>query len=448
MQIDDLEWQAGNSGGISPRTVDSLIERGYVDVVVEAAVERGDWFCAKAAVRELCAVAEFERAWAVMEPFAATGWLPAVSAGADVLLRWGRIEEALALVRPDGPTRETGEACRAHAEVLVKAGQVDAAITVLEPHLAEGRLLSSLVAMTAGQGRDERVLELLVPFAEEAGRVHAEGRSHALWEALDLRAEVLERSGRVDEAIRILGADVAARRFGPRNTVETYVRLLARHGRFEELRRAATGDHAREAFRPLVGLLEEEGRSGEAETMLREANAATDFPRGGESLLMELLARQGRFEEAVEAVRHTFDDPWDSLLQPAVLMLAENGLHERALRLLEEPRDPEFVEESQGWVPSNRWWLMGESGRSRQAIEEIAAATDLEPEERDTTVALLLARDGRVGEAIELLRSCAGCHAAHVLAGLLIGENRPAEAVASIPGVAAQREEAERRWNT
>ncbi|MGW7140285.1 tetratricopeptide repeat protein [Streptomyces xanthophaeus] len=447
MNVEDLQWQADKWGGVSPRVVDCLVECGHLDLVVQAADKRGDWFCARVAVRELCATEEFERAWAVMKPFAETGWLPAVSAGANILLRWGRVEEALALARPAGATWKVGEVCRAYADVLAKAGRVDEAITVLEPHLVERRVLPSLVEMTEGQGRDERVLELLAPLAEEARRVQAEGRSSALWRALDLQAEVLERSGRVEEAIRILGADVAARRYGPQNTVESYAELLARHGRIEELRQAATSGHAREALPPLVRALEDAGRAREAETMLREFIATTDYPRHCQSLLMHLLAGQKRIDEAVEVVRPTFEDPWDDLLQPAVLMLAENGLHERALRLLDE-RSPEFLEEALHWVPSNRWWLMGESGRCREAIAEVEAMPGLDAFERDTTIASLLAQDGRPDEAIELLRSHAGLGAATDLAELLIRQNRAAEAIAAIPSVAAQREDAQRWWGT
>jgi tetratricopeptide (TPR) repeat protein len=445
--VDDLEWQVGNHGGVPPRVVDSLLEHGHLDVVVRAADERNDWFCAQAAVRELRVVGEFERAWAVMKPFAATGWLPAVTAGAGILLRRGRVEEALALARSHGAAWKVGEACRAYAEVLVEAGRVDEAIAVLEPHLLEARLLASLVKLTEGQGRDERVLDLLAPLADEARRVQAEGRSHELWRALDLQAAVLERSGRADEAIRILGADVATRRFGPRTTVESYTELLARHGRIEELRRAATGGHAREALGPLVKTLEEAGRAGEAETILREFIATTDHPLDSQSLLLELLARQKRFDEAVEAVRSTFEDPWHSLLQPTVLVLADNGLHERALRLLEE-RSPEFLEDNLDWIPSNRWWLMGESGRCREAMAEIEATPELRADERDTTIAWLLAQDGRTDEAIDLLRSCARSGAATDLALLLIKQNRPVEAIAAIPGVAIQREEQKQWWST
>ncbi|WP_406447198.1 hypothetical protein OG782_00475 [Streptomyces sp. NBC_00876] len=54
----------------------------------------------------------------------------------------------------------------------------------------------------------------------------------------------------------------------------------------------------------------------------------------------------------------------------------------------------------------------------------------------------------RIDEVIELLRSHAGPSAAADLAELLIRQNRAAEAVVAIPGVAAQREDAQRRWGT
>ncbi|MYV97568.1 hypothetical protein [Streptomyces sp. SID3343] len=450
MNIDDLAWQAGAHGGVPPQTVDLLLAGGHLGVVVQAAGERGDWFCARAAARELCEVGDFEQAWGVMKPFADSGWLPAVSAGADILLRWGRVEEASALALPagaTGETGETGEACRVYAEVLVRAGRVDEAIAVLEPHLRERQLLSALVEMTEGKGRDERVLDLLVPIAEEVRRHQAEGRSHLLWKALDLQAAVLERSGRVDEAIRILGADVATRRYGPENTVESYAELLARHGRIEELRQAVTGGHERTALRPLVKALEDAGRAREAETMLREFDDTSNHPRFRRSCLMELLARQQRFDEAVEAVRSTFEEREEGLLYSAVLMLAENGLHERALQLL-EGCSAEFVEENLHWVPSNRWWLMGETGRCREAIAEVEAVPEQPFVDPATTMAWLLEQDGCEDEAIDLLRSCAGRNAATALAGLLIKQGRPAEALAAIPGVTAQREEARRRRDT
>ncbi|WP_329030553.1 MULTISPECIES: hypothetical protein [unclassified Streptomyces] len=438
MNIEDLEWQADSYGGVNPQVVDSLLERGYLDVVVQAAVEREDWFCARGAVRDLQTVGDLERAWKVMRPFTETGWLPAVSVGADILLQAGRVEEALALVRPDGERREQGEACKVYAKVLMQAGQADAAIDALMPYLRDERLLSFLVEITEGQGHDERVLDLVTSLAEEARRMHASGQRESLGGALDLQAEVLERAGRVDEAIAVLGADVAAHRSSAEIMRVSYARLLARHGRIEDLRQMATGDHEYAAFSPLVTALEEAGQPEEAENLLRDYITTTESPGNYQTLLMELLVRQGRLDDAVEAVRPTFEDRWDSLLQSAVLVLAEHGCHAQALQLLAE-RSPEFLEWNADWVPSNRWWLMGESGRCTEAIAEIEATPDLEPEERDATIAWLLAQDGRPDEAIDLLRSCSGDHATQ-LAELLVRRGRPLEALAAIPGVAAGRE--------
>ncbi|MFJ9352322.1 hypothetical protein [Streptomyces sp. NPDC101237] len=52
--------------------------------------------------------------------------------------------------------------------------------------------------MAEGQGRDERVGELLAPMAEEFR--HAPEQRDDLWGALPAQARVLERSGRVDQA--------------------------------------------------------------------------------------------------------------------------------------------------------------------------------------------------------------------------------------------------------
>ncbi|MFE2296489.1 hypothetical protein [Streptomyces sp. NPDC059452] len=415
-----------------------------MDLVVRAAAERSDWFCAQGAVRVLQAAGEFERAWAVMKPFTETGWLPAVSAGADILLAWGRVEEALTLTRPAGEEPSAG-VCEVHAETLVKCGRVDEAITFLEPHLRDRWTMRRLVTMTEGQGRDARVLKLLVPLADEARRHQRQGRPHPLWEALDLQTEVLERSGQVEEAIRVLGDDVAARRYGPQNTVQSYTQLLARHGRVEELEQAATGGHAREAFRPLIKAFTAAGRAQDAEEALRRHIATAEYPRNEQWFLIEFLVGQGRFEEAITAGRPTFEAPWESSLQGIVLLLAENGLHDRALQLLDEC-SPEFIAEHGDWIPSNRWWLMGELGRCREAIAEIEATPGLDAEERACTIAGLMAQDSRLDEAISLLAEHPGHNATTDRAHLLARRNRPTEALAAIPGVTAQRKEQEQRW--
>ncbi|MFE3498856.1 hypothetical protein [Kitasatospora sp. NPDC059160] len=202
------------------------------------------------------------------------------------------------------------------------------------------------------------------------------------------------------------------------------------------------------ALRPYVRGLEEAGSPGEAEAYLRGRIATSTYAGHYGNALLELLVRQGRFEDAVAAVAHTFDNLHDgNLLQPVLLLLAEHGLHERALELT-VGRSPEFhAENDEFWLRSNRWWLMGESGRSREAIAEIEALPPAEVHDRESTIAWLLARDGRLDEAIARLRPLLpGKGAARDLAGLLVRQGRYAEALAVVPGVAAQREEARNFW--
>ncbi|MFF4922408.1 tetratricopeptide repeat protein [Kitasatospora sp. NPDC001261] len=440
--MDDLQWQFGSYGGVPPRIVDAILERGGLEALMAAARERGDWFCAAGAVRGLCAAGEFGRAWAVVEPFAVTGWQPAVRTGADVLLRFGRVDRALELARPEGPQEDAAGEWLDYAEVLARAGRVDDAFGVLRPYEYGGWVLEALAEMTEGQGRDERVLELLAPIAEELRRGPKEHTVRGLWNVLPAQARVLERSGRADEAIRMLGADVAAHRYGPQTTVEFYAGLLGRHGRLDELRALATGPDRRVAAGPYVTALEHAGRAGEAESYLRGLIAAR-HPGWYENALMELLIRQGRFDDAVEAVEHTFDDLHDSnLLQPTMLLLAEQGRHDKALELT-EGRSPEFLAANDAfWLRPNRWWLMGEAGRAREAIAEIEALPADEVHDREPTVAWLLAQDGRIEEAMARLRPLPGKRAATDLAELLVRQNRFTEAIAVIPDVATQREEA------
>ncbi|MEU1623319.1 hypothetical protein ABZ479_39260 [Streptomyces sp. NPDC005722] len=444
MNIDDLEWQRERYGGVPPRIVDEVLERGDLDVLVEAAERRGDWFCAEGAVRRLCAAGEFARAWAVIEPFTATGWQPAVRAGAGVLLRWGRVDRALELAHPGGRDAKPRDMLSDYAEVLVGAGRVDEAIDALVPHLGELGMVHALVRITEGQDRDDRLLELLTPVAEEFSSDPWGCDVRHIWDALPGRATVLERSGRADEAISLLGADVDARRHGPENTVDFYAELLARHGRTEQLRDLATGTRNPKAVRAYVTAMEDLGRAAEAEAYLRGFHDPAAHPGIFTVALQELLIRQDRLDDAVQVVGHTFDDLHENLLQSTLILMAEQGHPDRAVELT-EGRSPEFLEENERyWLRSNRWWLMGEAGRSREAIAEIEALPPDEVDDRETTIAWLLARDDRVEEAIALLRQCSGRWAATDLAHLLVGQGRCAEALAVIPDVAAQRAE-ERR---
>jgi hypothetical protein len=428
--------------------VDELLERGHLELVVRAAREHGEWLCAQAAARELCRAREFERAWEVMGLFAATGWGPGVRAGAEVLFRLGRTEEALAMVCPDpGEPEPDHDDVAAYAGLLAKAGRVDEAIEVLVPYLENGRLLRCLVEVTDGRGRDARVLELLAPIAERFRRERGEGWTvQGPWPVLIREAEVLERSGRAEEAIRRLGRDVTEKRYGPQNTLSFYAELLARHGRVEELRALATGGHALVFREHYVAVLERLGRAAEAEAFLREPTETPDHHSARASTLTALLARQGRLEEAVEAARPTFDHVHgESLLETVVHLLVEHGRPDWALELLDGCGE-EFVREKLDWIRSVRWRLMGETGRSREGIAEIEPVRAREPDQWDQSLAWLLERDGRVDEAVEVLRTSMEFGSARELALLLIRQGRAAEAVADFPTVAAHREAMARWW--
>ncbi|MFJ5927060.1 hypothetical protein ACIQF6_31170 [Kitasatospora sp. NPDC092948] len=437
MNIDDLDWQLRNYGGVLPRLVDALLGRGELELVVRAAQDRADWFCARAAADRLCAAGEPERAWAVLEPFARTGWAPAVSAAVTALAAAGRAGEALALAERCGADGE--ERDRVRAEALAHAGQLDEALAVLDPHVTKARLLTALVELTDGRGRDEAVLARLAQVAD-AGLYDS-------WRAHILHAQVLERAGRPEQAIRTLGAVVAARRIVPQNTVTAYAELLARHGRLPELRDLVLGGHAYAAQQAYVDALRDAGRAAEAEAFLRERLDSASTSAAARALLVELLLALHRVDEAIAAAHGTFEDEDLSLLQPVVLELAELGLHERALALLTD-RSPEFLDRNARWVPSNRQWLLSELGRTDEAVADLMATPGLSPAERAAAHAGLLAAGARFDEAAALLPACGtrAPEAARNIAGHLIDHGRAAEALALLPDVPSQRAaEQERR---
>ncbi|MGW2952670.1 tetratricopeptide repeat protein [Streptomyces eurythermus] len=420
-----------------------LLEQREVELLVQAASERGEWFCAEAAVRELSRAGEAERALEVLEPFIEAGWRPARWKRAEVLLEAGRVRQALDEVRPDEEGLASERVCHDFAELLAKAGRLDESITVLTPHLDSRWILSALVELTEGRGRDEQVLELIAPRAQ---RVRS-ARGGKRWcvepsNAQDLQARVLERAGRVDEAIRILGADIAAGHFVVQNTLIAYAELLLRHGRIEELRVLGTGERADDTLAYYARALEDHGLADEAEAVLRRFIATAEHPDRFRRPLIELLGRQGRIEEAVEVGRPTFEYHDACLFEGVIHLLHEAGRPDDAVALLDE-RSAEFVEEHPSWVSSNRMWLLGEAGRYAEAL---AYAETLPPDMYGLTVekAWILEKSGRFDEALALLRSDAEVRPWEV-ADLLIRHGRAAEAVATMPSLAEQHAAYKRR---
>ncbi|MGW0786298.1 tetratricopeptide repeat protein [Streptomyces sp. NPDC002913] len=331
--------------------------------------------------------------------------------------------------------------CRDFAELLVKAGQVDEAITVLTPHLDRSWMLSVLVELTEGQNRDERVLELLAPKAERARSARGEERWNLeASNAQDLQAQVLERAGRVDEAVQVLRADIAAGHFLVQNTLTAYAELLQRNGRMEELRELGIGEHAHVGLPYYVKALENQGQADEAETVLRHFIAADEWDRFRWPLI-GLLGRQGRIAEAIEAGRPTFDHHDACLLESVIHLLVDAGRFDDALNILDE-RDAEYIDEHTSWFHTNRIWLLGEAGRYEEALAYAAELpTDLYGLASST--AWILEQSGRVDEALGLLRADAGTDAWEV-AALLIRHGRADEAIDGMPSIAELR--AASRW--
>lgn len=412
------------------------MEHGHLDLVIRAAEERGEWFCAERAARELGRSGEFARALEVLEPFVATGWRTALWAKADLLLRAGRTDEALDLVRPDEEGRTSQHVCRDFAELLAGAGRVDEAIELLIPHLGASWIRSFLVEITEGRNRDERVLELIAPHAEAARRACGEGRwDHSCSGAQELQARVLERAGRADEAIRILGADVAGRRFLAQNTLTAYAELLGRHGRLGELRELATGRDAHAALDIYADALRDRGRAGEAERVMREAIAADDWV-GYRAWLSSALLRDGRLDDAITVAEPGFS--WydcSNLLAPLVHALLDRP--EELLHLLEHPltvphhRHEEF---------QHRWQAFALAGLGR--AEEATAVVEAHPDpwtDPHIVRAGLLATAGRLAAAAAELRDLGTVEAREELFEVLVRQGRAAEAMVLHPTVAEQR---------
>ncbi|MET9805102.1 hypothetical protein [Streptomyces halstedii] len=435
MDMDDLAWQTSNYRGLSPRRVRLLLEHGHLDLVAQVAVERGEWFCAEGAVEELCQAGDFDRALSVMEPFVVTGWRPASYAKAEILLRAGRgTKEALDLVCPDEADGVSTAQCRIVAEMLGRAGRIDEAVELLVPRLDESPLLSVLVDITDGQDRDERVLELIAPLADHARQVHGEEREYALSEAQKLQARVLEGAGRADEAIRLLGQDMAGHHSLEENTLLVYAGLLARHGRLDELRQLAADQDAHTVLDIYADALRRHGRAEEAEAVMRDAIAADDWV-GYRAWLSSMLLAEGRLDDAIVVAEPGFG--WydcSNLLAPLVHLLLDRP--EELLHLVEHPKvvPHHGHEEFQHWW---RAWALAGLGRVDEAIT--VAGLDRPWTDPRIVRAGLLRRAGRLDAAANELRALGTVEAREELCEVLVLQGRAHEAIAVHPTVAEQR---------
>ncbi|MFJ7067819.1 hypothetical protein [Streptomyces sp. NPDC101115] len=120
---------------------------------------------------------------------------------------------------------------------------------------------------------------------------------------------MLERAGRVDEAILILGKDTAERRCLTQNTLTAYAELLARHGRIAVAEPGFSRYDCSNLLGLLVHLLHERPQE-----LLHLLDHSLTVPHQGDEEFQHsrrafALAGLGRVEEAM-AVVEAHSDPW------------------------------------------------------------------------------------------------------------------------------------------
>ncbi|MFJ7498037.1 tetratricopeptide repeat protein, partial [Streptomyces sp. NPDC097727] len=186
--------------------------------------------------------------------------------------------------------------------------------------------------------------------------------------------------------------------------------------------------------------LEDAGRVQEAEEVLRESLDTVDLPHH-RAAFVGFLNRQGRFDEAVEIGRSTFERFDDGkLLEGTLDVLAENGRPEQALEVL-DALNADFVKENVDVVLPRRLQLLGAAGRLEEAITE-AAERNSDDYYTDEVLAELLQQDGRVDEAVDVLNLAirrGRLWAPRGLFELLMRQDQPDNAVAALPSISDLR---------
>jgi tetratricopeptide (TPR) repeat protein len=419
---DELDRRARQCDGwIAPQNIDVLIEYGYVRDV-ERLAEEGDWFCARAIAARRVEQGRYQAALALLTPYSDTGWWTAVREIAQLLERSDQTGAAIDLVLPYAETGDRAALAYA-AGLLARCGRVDDAFAMLRPRLGDPFHARTLVTISAGLGRDEEVVKVL-------GAAAAAAPARDRWHAADLCASVLERMGRVEEAVALLRERARVRNVTYVNLVEHLADLLARHGRAEELRALTDsygGEHA--AFR-LARYLESVGDLDGAVALL-EPIAASGRPNPS-VVLAELLLSSGRTDEALASLRRALvggEEDW--LINTWAQLMAGAGRADEAMAVLDELADGPF---GMTWeLFEQRVGLLAASGRAEQAIDELRAHPRSGEWYAAWYLAELLTDEGRAEEALAVLESSPE-HAmsADLRARLLISQGRADEAIAML----------------
>ncbi|MFF4340566.1 hypothetical protein ACFY00_11580 [Kitasatospora sp. NPDC001540] len=403
MDADDLERRyLTGSGWIPLELVERLLERGHGAVVAEQA-GRGEWFCARAWARVLAGDGRLEEALGVLAPYAATTWWTAVVEVAGLLEDAGRTEEAIETVRARMALGHP-HALEHYARLLARHGRASEAFDLLLPHADERGRINALVEAALAAGREEEAAELL------AARIAEHRCTDFPWccrgfdtdTARGLLAVIRERQGRVDEATALL----RQQRTVQVNGRDRLADLLARHGRIDELRAYAADEHFGSATQCLAEVLEARGDVDGAAALYRHPGNPEHWRENHAVLLARLLARHGRAGEAVEELRAYTEAPGngeDWVVAELCTLYADQGRALDGLAYLDAMRERHRGQE-EGWeFFESRLALMAACGR----IDEVADLARARPEGSTgyaiCSVADLLAASGRAEEALALL---------------------------------------------
>ncbi|WP_344502309.1 tetratricopeptide repeat protein [Dactylosporangium maewongense] len=365
---------------------------------------------------------ETEAAVRVLRPFVDTGWWNAVQVLVDFHDRCGETDIAIALVR-GALEKGSPHGIERLGTLLAERGQVDEAVALLWPHAGEDAVLDALVELTEGHGYDGDLTALVREQIEADSSVWS-------WNATAVLATLLERQGRVDEALEVLTGSAFGEHGVFVNAVEQLADILARHGRERQLRELVAGGGGEHAVFRLAVWLESLDRVDEAVEAMRPF--ATDGSPNVAAALAELLTRHGRADEAIEVLlpvpRLMGGDP-EWLVGILGKLLVERGRADEALAAV----DDLAAHYGGMWIELlfERVEVLARSGRVEQAIAELRAHHEGGTWYGSSKLADLLVLAGRPGEAIRTLESIDGsAWTAARLAVLLVDQGRVEEALA------------------
>lgn len=412
---------------ITPPLVARLLELGYDDEV-ELWARNGEWFCARAWARRLSDEGRRAEAMEILAPYLATDWWTSVRFAAVLLEEWGRPDEAVTTIRRHS---KTGGRLMADylGRLLARHGRAEEAFDLLRPHIRDWLLAAALVEVAEANGLEEEVAELLSARIEAgSGRANPADFRPGVGpdNAVDLLAGIRERQGRIDEAVALLHTRVTT----SINNRDQLADLLARHGRTEELQAYAVVEYHGHAAQRLAELLEERGDVQGAIAVYQQPGDSRARQVYGAVQLAQLLARHGRGEEAITAMRTLADSPGgaeDWIVDMLCTLYADQDRARDGLEYLDALAAHRNHEEEWEFFRL-RLKLLVACGRREEAIELATAYLGEDTWYAAATLGEMLAQAGRTEDSVTVLTQYAPGNSS-ALARHLIDLGRVKEAI-------------------